>query len=401
MPLVVPGLYAVLFSAGGRSWLEKGLGVEYVAKVAAVYEEGLDFQTRLLIGPAIAALESKSWYGLGNGRALDAVLIGRDNPAALRIAEAACAYFVEAAEVLTCEERHSSLSAAEIAQQLLPRFRLRLDRPDFDIDADPAAQQQPPTVPKPAPEAASVAAVVAEREAGENRVAAAATPTKHRPESKPVSSAGAVARPTPPAPLHQAADGASTPAFPDSTSVALCVVRGIAGCAPPLTFTFAALAGCCLLELAESACPGHVLRAGPRAVSGALTAITGDTVVQDLAAPLSSFGVTPGSTVYLLTDGVEEHGKARELFRVRSQIDRIVHDLRMTEAGFHRRDTNAGLRRLGERLTQLLIRADAVDDLVPPLRHLRRQTCADAACAEQMLDKLVPKTKFSAQSLTD
>eukprot|EP00672_Neobodo_designis_P018486 CAMPEP_0174835140 /NCGR_PEP_ID=MMETSP1114-20130205/5255_1 /TAXON_ID=312471 /ORGANISM="Neobodo designis, Strain CCAP 1951/1" /LENGTH=753 /DNA_ID=CAMNT_0016069085 /DNA_START=104 /DNA_END=2365 /DNA_ORIENTATION=- len=209
------------------------------------------------------------------------------------------------------------------------------------------------------------------------------------------------------------ADNASSPAFADDVSVAVCVVRGLNGCAPPLEYdtVVAPLTGCCVLDIARTVCP-DVLRNAPGAVSGTITAVAGDVVIEDLVAPLASLGVQHGTAMYLLTDGVERHAKAIELFRVRSQVDQLVRDLRTAEAspGATRErdssppsaspdaDTRTGLdatshgvrdwRVLGEKLTQLLLRIDAIDDLAPPLRQLRRRTCTDASCAEEILDRL-------------
>jgi hypothetical protein len=127
-----------------------------------------------------------------------------------------------------------------------------------------------------------------------------------------------------------------------------------------------------------------------------VSVIVGDAVLPDLALPLAAQGVQHGAVMYVLTGDAAYDDRALEIFRVRSQLDQLIRELRVAEAapmpraqaeaqhpaGDPQRQRWSGL------LTQLLVRLDRLANLPQPLRNQCRRTCCDAAEAEELLDRI-------------
>jgi hypothetical protein len=201
--------------------------------------------------------------------------------------------------------------------------------------------------------------------------------------------------PRPHSPSAPPTDDASSPNFGGEVSLAVAMIRGIDGSIPPLDYhTVSAPLDTCTGEaIMMELCPEIMLRSTPGG-SLPVAIIVGDQVLASTEVPLSALSVQHGAVMYILTDGAEIDDRALEMFRVRSQLDDLVRRLRIAEASPRRGQTeehpaaDTELMRWGSELTSLLIRMDRLDNMPQALRQQRRRTCADAAQAEEMIDRL-------------
>jgi hypothetical protein len=189
-------------------------------------------------------------------------------------------------------------------------------------------------------------------------------------------------------------DDASSPQFAMDTTLAVAVIRGVEGAAPPLNYTTisAPLDTCTVEALALELCPDIVQHTTVGEQLN-LCVVVGDSVLPSAARPLSALGVRQGTVMYILTGGCELDDRVLEVFRVRSLLDDLIRRLRMAEAAPRRpTDPNPAADtesiQWSHDLTTLLLRLDRLDNLPAPLRQQRRRTCADACLAEEMIDRL-------------